>query len=373
ENGGVVARLGGDEFAIVIDGIDLAERAQALCERIVSALGKIALSGGARHLRITCGIGVAIYPKDCQSADELLSDADLALDRAKAAGCGKALLFDRAFRDEFEARLSLEADLERGLELGEFELYYQPQVDLDDGRLVGAEALLRWHHPKRGITQPVDFIRVLNACSVSDAAALWVMETACRQGALWQQKGRGIRIAVNLSPSQLRSDDFVANLKTVLRKTGFLPALLELEITENILLSDDARILEIFHEIQHLGVNVAFDDYGTGYASLSYLKRFSFDRLKIDRTFVQELQEGSDDAAIVASTIGLSKMLGLTVVAEGIEERATLELLRRMGCQEGQGFYFSQPIPATEFERRYLSSDAPLTLFTSEHSAANAT
>jgi diguanylate cyclase (GGDEF)-like protein/PAS domain S-box-containing protein len=370
ETGGMVARLGGDEFAIVIKGVNLAQRAENLCKKINAAFGKIVLSGGERQFRATCGIGIAIYPRDCGSTNELLANADLALRRAKAAGRGKHVLFQHAIRAEFEARLSLEAELERAAELGEFELFYQPQIDLTDGRLLGAEALLRWRHPERGLLAPADFISVLNASSISSVVGQWVLETACRQGYLWQQKGRGIRIAVNLAASQLQSNDFVNTLTTALRETRFLPALLELEITEDTLLGDDEQLIDIFRDIQNLGVSVAFDDYGTGYANLSYLKKFSFDTLKIDRSFVRELREGSDDAAIVASTIDLSKLLGLAVVAEGIEDRATADLLRKMGCGQGQGYYFSRPIPSAEFERKYFSKEPLLSVVKSAATAA---
>ena len=370
ETGGMVARIGGDEFAIVIKGVHLAERAESLCKNINAAFGKIALSGGARKVRVTCGIGIAIYPRDCAAADELLANADLALHRAKAEGRGKHVLFEHLIRAEFEARLLLEDELERAAEQGEFELYYQPQIDLANGKLLGAEALLRWKHPQRGLLAPADFISVLNASSVSSTVGRWVLETACRQGNMWQQRGHGLRIAVNLAASQLESNEFVNTLTTVLRETRFLPALLELEITEDILLGDDERLIEIFREIQNLGVNVAFDDYGTGYASLSYLKKFSFDTLKIDRSFVRELREGSDDAAIVASTIDLSKLLGLAVVAEGIEDRATADLLRKMGCDQGQGYYYSRPIPVAEFERKYLLNEPQLSVVKSAATAA---
>jgi diguanylate cyclase (GGDEF)-like protein/PAS domain S-box-containing protein len=370
ETGGLVARIGGDEFAIVIKGVHLAERAETLSKKINAALGKIALSDGARQLRATCGIGIAIYPKDCATADELLANANLALHRAKAEGRGKHVIFEHLIRAEFEARLLLEVELERAAEHGEFELYYQPQIDLASNKLLGAEALLRWRHPQRGLLAPADFISVLNVSSVSSTVGRWVLETACRQGNMWQQRGRGLRIAVNLAASQLESNEFVNTLTAVLRETRFLPALLELEITEDILLGDDERLIEIFREIQNLGVNVAFDDYGTGYASLSYLKKFSFDTLKIDRSFVRELREGSDDAAIVASTIDLSKLLGLAVVAEGIEDRTTADLLHKMGCDQGQGYYYSRPIPVAEFERKYLLNEPTLSVVKSAATAA---
>jgi EAL domain-containing protein (putative c-di-GMP-specific phosphodiesterase class I) len=354
----------------MIKGVNLAARAENLCGKINAAFGNIALSGGERQIRATCGIGIAIYPRDCGSADEILANADLALHSAKVAGRGKQVLFRHEIRAEFEARLRLEAELERAAELGEFELFYQPQIDLNDGKLLGAEALLRWRHPERGLLAPADFIAVLNASSISSAVGRWVLETACRQGYLWQQKGRGIRIAVNLAASQLQSNDFVNTLIAALRETRFLPALLELEITEDTLLGDGEQLIDIFRDIQNLGVNVAFDDYGTGYASLSYLKKFSFDTLKIDRSFVRELCEGSDDAAIVASTIDLSKLLGLAVVAEGIEDRATADLLRKMGCSQGQGYYFSRPVPAAEFERKYFSNERSLSVVKSAATAA---
>jgi len=354
--GDLVARLGGDEFAIVISGNNLAERAKILCEKILLTLNLVPLSIGVPQLRITGCVGVAMYPKDCETADELLANADLALYRAKAAGRGEYVFFDHGIRDELEARLALEDQLERAVELGQFELFYQPQFHLADGKLVGAEALIRWRHPDRGLVLPAEFMPIVNASPISDVVARWVLETACRRGSLWQQMGHNIRVGVNLSPSQLQSDDLATTVVTVLKDTGFSSKLLELEITEDILLRDDERALEIFRQIRDLGIGIAFDDFGTGFASLTYLKKFSFDRLKIDRSFVRDLRVDSDDLAIVASTISLSKSLGLTVVAEGIEDRDTAELLVSLGCEEGQGYYFSRPIPAEEFEKKFLSN-----------------
>ena len=250
------------------------------------AFSQALFSVGARQLHVNVSIGVAVYPKDCGTAEELLGNADLALYQAKAAGRGRYVFFERRIRDELESRLSLEADLGRAVEQDEFELFYQPQVNLEDGRLVGAEALIRWRHPDRGLVLPDDFMPVVNASSISDGIALWVMATACQQGRLWQQKGHDIRLGVNLSPSQFQSGDLAATVGTILRDTGFSPSLLELEVTESILLEDDERALEIFRRIQDLGVSIAFDDFGTGYASLTYLKKFPLDRLKIDKSFV---------------------------------------------------------------------------------------
>jgi diguanylate cyclase (GGDEF)-like protein len=357
EGDGLVARLSGDEFAIAISGDEIMGRADRLSELALLALNKMPISIGGRELSVEVSIGVATYPQHCGNAEELLGNADLALYRAKAIGRGRHVIFNRGIRAELEARLSLEAELARAVKRKEFELFYQPQVSLADGKLLGAEALIRWRHPTRGLVLPGDFIPVANASSLSVGIALWVMQTACRQGRLWQQKGHALRLGVNLSPAQLQAGDLAATAETVLRDTGFSPALLELEVTENILLEDHERARDIFRQIQALGVRIAFDDFGTGYASLTYLKNFPLDRLKIDRSFVRELRVGSDDAAIVGSTITLAKLLGLSVVAEGIEDRATADLLEKMGCEEGQGYHFGRPVPAAEFEQRFLTAE----------------
>jgi diguanylate cyclase (GGDEF)-like protein/PAS domain S-box-containing protein len=356
----LVARLSGDEFAIVIGSVEAAERATTLAERTAMAFSEVPLSVGLRRQALRVSVGVAIL-QDCVTADELLGNAHLALSRAKAGRRGGYVLFERRIREELEARLTLEAELGWAVERNEFELFYQPQVSLIDGGLVGAEALIRWRHPDRGLVLPADFMPVVNASPISDGIAVWVMETACGQGRRWQQKGHNVRLGVNLSPSQLQSGDLAATVGRVLRDTGFAPSLLELEVTEDILLVDDEKALEIFGRIQNLGVRIVLDDFGTGYASLSYLKKFPIDGLKIDKSFVRELQAGSDDAAIVGSTIGLSRQLGLTVIAEGIEERATAQLLASIGCKEGQGYYFGHPMPVAEFEQRFLSNDACMT------------
>ena len=355
DGGGLVARLSGDEFAIVIGGADVAERAKSLAEQISIAFGKIPFAIGERQLRVNASVGVAVYPEHCATADELFGNADLALYRAKTAGRGRHVFFERAIRDELEARSLLEAELRRAVDRKELELFYQPQVSLDDGRLMGAETLIRWRHPVRGLVSPADFMPLVHASSISGRIALWVMETACKQGRAWQQQGHDVRLGVNLSPAQLQSGDLATNVAAVLNDTGYSPFLLELEVTENILLEDDQGALETFNRIQDLGVRIAFDDFGTGYASLTYLKKFPLDRLKIDKSFVSEIRVNSDDAAIVGSTINLGKLLGLSVIAEGIEDLATAEQLKSMGCEEGQGYYFGPPMPAAEFEQRFLA------------------
>jgi EAL domain-containing protein (putative c-di-GMP-specific phosphodiesterase class I) len=264
------------------------------------------------------------------------------------------VIFENGIRQELEARLTLEAELARAVEQNEFELFYQPQVRLTDGALTGAEVLIRWRHPSRGLVSPGEFMPVVNTSSLSDRIAGWVLETACRQGRMWERSGHPVRVAVNLSPSQFQSGDLAISVAEMLKTTGLTPSLLELEVTEDILLLDEERVLDIFQRIRNLGVRIVFDDFGTGYASLSYLKKFPLDGLKIDRSFVFELLADAGDAAIVGSTIGLSRQLGLSVIAEGIENRATADLLVSMGCEEGQGYFFGRPMPAQSFESQFL-------------------
>jgi EAL domain-containing protein (putative c-di-GMP-specific phosphodiesterase class I) len=321
-------------------------------ERIVEAFEHPLLAGSREH-RVKISTGLAIYPEGGSNAEELLSNGHLAFCRAKGPRRGGHVMFDTSMREELEARVTLETELARAVERGEFELFYQPQVHLEDGRLSGAEALIRWRHPLRGLVPPIEFMPVVNSSAISDQIGAWVMETACRQARKWELAGAGIRVGINLSPSQLQSGDLAKAVADMLDTVGLSPSLLELEVTEDILLQDEARVLDTFQRIQNLGVRVVFDDFGTGYASLSYLKKFPLDGLKIDKSFVFDLLTDTDDAAIVNSTVGLSKQLGLSVIAEGIENRASADLLVTMGCEEGQGYFFGKPMPAGDFEAKY--------------------
>ena len=355
----VVARLSGDEFAIAFDCADVTEPVASFAERITRAF-ELPLIAGSRQHRVRISAGVATYPEGGGNADDLLSNSHLALCRAKTAKRGGYLVFENTIRQELENRLTLESELAQAADRGEFELFYQPQIRLVDGALLGAEALIRWRHPVRGYVSPGEFMPVVNTSALSERIANWVMATACKQARSWELSSHNVRVAINLSPSQMQSGDLAHAVSEMLAATGLTPALLELEVTEDILLLDEARVLDIFKRIQELGVRVLFDDFGTGYASLSYLKKFPLDGLKIDRSFVLDLLSDSDDAAIVSSTIGLSKQLGLTVIAEGIENRATADLLVSMGCEEGQGYFFGRPMPADAFERQFLTPPAAL-------------
>jgi diguanylate cyclase (GGDEF)-like protein/PAS domain S-box-containing protein len=354
---GLVARLSGDEFAIAVPTSDIGENLSRFAERIADGFDAPLLAGN-RHLRVKVSIGAAICPGDGRTAEELLSNAHLALSRAKATNRGGHVLFEDSIRRELETRQTLEAELALAAERNEFELFYQPQLHLADGRLIGAEALIRWRHPVRGLVSPAEFMPIVNTSPISERIAEWVLQTACAEGAAWERAGHKLRIGVNLSPSQFESGDLALSVAQVLASTGLSPTSLELEVTEDILLHDEQGALKTFLEIQELGVRLVFDDFGTGFASLSYLKKFPLDGLKIDRSFVLGLLSNADDAAIVSSTIGLSKQLGLSVIAEGIEDRATADFLVRMGCKEGQGYFFGRPMPASEFEAKFLTAPA---------------
>ncbi|AMA59396.1 EAL domain-containing protein [Bradyrhizobium sp. CCGE-LA001] len=352
--GAIVARLSGDEYAVALDCAEIGEPTAEFAERIARAF-EAPLATATRQHRVRISLGVAVYPEGGRNADDLLSNAHLALTKAKLTRRGGHVIFESAIRQELESRLALESELALAADRGEFELFYQPQIRLVDGSLIGAEALIRWRHPVRGYVSPAEFMPVVNSSALSERVANWVMETACRQARAWELSGNDVRVAINLSPSQLQSGDLAHAVAALLDTTGLTPSLLEIEVTEDILLHDESRVLDMFKRIQQLGVRVLFDDFGTGYASLSYLKKFPLDGLKIDRSFVFGLLANSDDAAIVGSTIGLSKQLGLTVVAEGIEDRATADFLVSMGCEEGQGYFFGRPMPAEAFEKQFLT------------------
>jgi diguanylate cyclase (GGDEF)-like protein/PAS domain S-box-containing protein len=350
---GVVARLSGDEFAIAVPCASIAEQVTELSERIACGFDAPLLAGTRQH-RVKISIGVAVYPEGGRTADELLGNGHLALSRAKAIRRGAHVVFESSIRQELEARLTLESGLAVAVERNEFELFYQPQVRLVDGGLIGVEALIRWRHPERGIVSPGEFMPVVNTSPISERIAAWVLDTACRQARTWELAGHSVRVGINLSPSQLQQGDLAASIAERLDATGLTPSLLELEVTEDILLEDEERVLDTFMRIQKLGVRIVFDDFGTGYASLSYLKKFPLDGLKIDRSFVRDLLIDADDATIVNSTVGLSKQLGLSVIAEGIEDRATADFLLSMGCEEGQGYFFGRPMSVADFEGRFV-------------------
>jgi EAL domain-containing protein (putative c-di-GMP-specific phosphodiesterase class I) len=289
-------------------------------------------------------IGHAGYPADGTSGDEVFANADLALYASKSDG-GQIVRFELGMRAKRDAERQLLKELRDACDNREFVLFYQPQVDLRTGRLIGAEALIRWRHPRRGLLPPGAFMEAVHASDISDRVANWVLDDACRQAAVWERAGLRLRIGVNLSPSQMRLD-IGGLVKGALARHGLSPELIDLEVTENILLADEDAIIGVLKQLRQLGVHLAFDDFGTGFASLTHLKTMPIDRIKIDRSFVQDLTRDSQGAVIVQSIIHMAHALDLEVIAEGIEDPDAVAMLKLIGCDEGQGYLFGRPMPA---------------------------
>ncbi|MGO4571009.1 putative bifunctional diguanylate cyclase/phosphodiesterase [Microvirga sp. 2TAF3] len=342
--GDVVARLGGDEFAVLQVAVSEPHDCAVLAMRIVESLGAPYEIDG-QEIVIGTSVGIALAPEGSMTPDQLLKHADLALYRAKAVGRGTFRFFEPEMDAELQARRVLEVDLRKALVNREFELFYQPQVDIRKEQISGYEALLRWRHPERGIVSPGEFIPVAEDIGLISPLGEWVIEEACREAAKWPAS---VKVAVNLSPVQFRNKGLVQCVRQALARSGLSPIRLELEITESVLLQDNDTTLATLHQLRHLGVRIAMDDFGTGYSSLSYLRSFPFDKIKIDQSFVQGLSSRADCLAIVQSITSLGASLGMITVAEGVETEDQFQQLRAAGCNEVQGYYFGRPKPAKE-------------------------
>jgi predicted signal transduction protein with EAL and GGDEF domain len=336
--------LGGDEFAILRVGADAAQGAAALGARLVESLGRPFVLEG-QLINIGTSIGVAMAPGDGLDPDGLLKNADLALYKAKGDGRGTVRFFHTAMDEEVQLRRVLELDMRASLSAGDFELHYQPQMDLATDRIGGFEALVRWRHPVRGMISPAAFIPAAEETGLIVPLGEWVLREACRQAAGWPSD---VRVSVNVSAVQFRHRNLVQVVMSALASAGLDPRRLELEITETVLMQDSELSVRILHQLRALGVSIALDDFGTGYSSLSYLRRFPFDRIKIDRSFVRDLARDAEGAAIVRAIIGLGRSLSIATTAEGVETREQLDILRREGCTEMQGYLLSPPRPAPE-------------------------
>jgi EAL domain-containing protein (putative c-di-GMP-specific phosphodiesterase class I) len=292
----------------------------------------------------SASIGVAFFPEDGATCEQLLKNADTAMYRAKQAGRNQTCFYTEDLKSDALARLKLEADLRRALAQQEFELHYQPRVDLATGRITSAEALIRWRRADRSLVAPGRFIPVAEETGLIVPIGEWVLRTACSQMRLWRDSGHGdMRVAVNLSPRQFRQPDLVERIQSILSETGLDSRSLELEITESVAMHDPASTRTVLDKLHGIGIAVAIDDFGTGYSSLAYLKRFPIDYLKIDRSFVCGLPEDDDDRNIVLAIIALGRSLGLTLIAEGVESEAQRQFLRAHGCHEMQGYLFCRP------------------------------
>ena len=341
----MVARIAGDEFVVLQIAEEPAAQAEALAKRVHAVLGT-SFDIDDQWVSITVSIGVAVAPVDGDEPDELLMNADLALQRAKRDGPGKSRFFERAMDERMRVRHQLEHDMRIGLRERQFELYYQPQLNLRRNEIVAFEALLRWNHPERGIIPPCEFVGLAEDSGFIVQLGDWALRRACEEAASWP---KDIRIAVNLSVAQFRSGHVRQSVISALGASGLAPNRLELEITESILMDDMNDVADILGKLQDIGVGIALDDFGTGFSSLSYLTRIRFDKIKIDKHFIRELGDGPSSAlAVLHSVVALSKSLGIATLAEGIETAEQLEKVRAEGCAEAQGFFVGRPLAAAD-------------------------
>jgi len=345
-----VARLGGDEFMVVVENIGHVNEITTIVEKFLHAFDK-PFTLDQQEVFITASAGISIYPLDDSDIDNLVKNADTAMFRAKAKGGNSYEYFTADMNTQAVERLTLENALRQALARNEFELYYQPRIDLNTEIIVGMEALLRWHHPTLGTISPVKFIPVLEETGLIIPVGEWVLKTACEQTQRWHKMGsKQLRVAVNLSVRQFQQNDLVERFTKIIQASGLDSSQLELEITEGLLVENVSAAIDILQAFHDLGIHISIDDFGTGYSSLSYLKRFPINTLKIDRAFVHDITLDPNDAAITNAIVALAKSLRLSVTAEGIETRPQLNFLRQLNCNEAQGFYFSKPLPSSEFE-----------------------
>jgi diguanylate cyclase (GGDEF)-like protein len=341
-----IARLGGDEFAIVQTESEQPVGSTALAARLIKEISAPYEILG-HQVVIGASVGISVAPDDGADADELLKNADMALYRAKEDGRGAYRFFEAAMDAKMQLRRKLELDLRKAVALGEFELFYQPSVDVQANRLMGLEALIRWRHPERGLVSPTEFIPLAEEIGLITQIGAWVLKQACRQAATWPD---GIRVAVNLSPVQFRGGTVVLDVISALGSSGLSASRLELEITETVLLEDTEATIATLKQLRELGVSIAMDDFGTGYSSLGYLRKFPFDKIKIDQSFIHDLSDRPDSTAIVRAVTGLGSSLGIAITAEGVETEEQLRRLKDEGCTEVQGYLISEPQPARELD-----------------------
>jgi diguanylate cyclase (GGDEF)-like protein len=340
--GEFLARWGGDEFLMLLVSAQIHDDLQALHGRIAAALAEPLLIAG-KQLRVTSSIGAALYPRDGDSIETLLRNADMAMYAAKASGRDAMVYFESHMADTLRSRTALEHDLRLALERAEFEVYYQPRVDVASNAVLGVEALVRWHHPRQGLVSPADFVPVCESTGLICPLGLWVLEQAARQQVAWAAQGHALVVSVNLSARQFLSPDLLGDVQRVLVDTGVNPAQLELEITESVLLGREQGVLAVLRGLADLGPTIALDDFGMGYSNLAYLQHFPIHTLKIDKTFIQDADSNRLLAALIVSLCALMK---LTAVAEGVETQEQLDWVTAQGIAQYQGFLYARPMPA---------------------------
>jgi diguanylate cyclase (GGDEF)-like protein len=337
-----VARLGGDEFAVVQSGVDQPAGATALASRLIKELAEPFTVEG-HQVVIGTSLGISLAPADGRDPDLLLKNADMALYRAKEDGRGTYRFFEPNMDARMQARRTLELDMRKALVIGEFLLNYQPLVDVKTGEINSCEALLRWRHPARGMIPPAEFIPLAEEIGFINQLGLWVLNKACADAQTWPVH---IKLSVNLSVVQFKSGTLVSDVVNALTVSGLAANRLELEITESVLLNDTDATLAILNQLHDLGVHISMDDFGTGYSSLGYLRKFPFDKIKIDQSFIRDLARNPESIAIVRAVAGLANTLGIATTAEGVETEAQLQQVTREGCTEAQGYLFSRPVTA---------------------------
>ena len=356
-----VGRFGGDEFTILIPDVPNIRAVAIIAKRILESISE-QFELDHQEIFVTSSIGISIYPNDGTNAESLLKHADVAMYAAKDKGRSGYYFYNASMNQKTFDKLTMENHLRKAIKRDEFTIYYQPKVEIKTQKLVGAEALLRWNHPKKGLITPSKFIPIAEETGLIKPMGLWGFHAVCKQSMQWQKRGLpAIPIAVNLSAVQFQQRDLTDKIIRILLETGMDPKLLEIEITESTIMQNEEDAGRILLRLKNLGISISIDDFGTGYSSLSYLKRFTLDALKIDRSFIKDLSTDPDDRAITTAIIAMARTLGLKVIAEGVEEKADLKFLMELGCDQAQGFYFSPPIPAEEFVE-YISKSHDLVM-----------
>jgi diguanylate cyclase (GGDEF)-like protein len=355
-----VARVAGDGFLVMLTELNSDNDASQAAERIMKAV-----SAGFNHhgllLNATCSIGISLFPEGGEDCETLIRKADAAMYCAKENGGNRVCFFAEEMSAGAMERLTMENNLRLALERGEFYLDYQPQMEIATGRVTGVEALVRWRHPELGVVPPGEFIRIAEGCGLILPIGEWVLKTACTQIRIWQEKGmQPIPVAVNVSAVQFRQEGFCELISEVLQQTGLAPEFLELELTESLLLSNEDVVFRVLNELKSMGVNLTIDDFGTGYSSLSYLRQFPVTKLKIDRSFINDVARNSSDAAIATAIISMGRHLNLKVIAEGVENEEQLAFLRAQRCDQIQGYYLSKPLSAVELPHRLHLLEIPM-------------
>ncbi|WP_430458547.1 putative bifunctional diguanylate cyclase/phosphodiesterase [Rheinheimera sp.] len=347
----VVARLGGDEFAILLPSLLQAEDAAVVANKLIQHMGAPWNLSDDVEITLGASIGIAVFPDHGDNTTVLLQGADAALYKAKAAGRNTFTFYSDAYTLAARDRLTVEAQLRKAIKAGHLRVFYQPQIDILSGRIMGAEALVRWFDPEQGMISPMRFIPIAEACGLINEIGEFVLTETCRQGQQWLEAGLPkLTLAVNVSPAQFKRFDMRKQVTQVLNDTGFPPRCLELELTESALMENQETVVQVLDDLRGLGIRLAIDDFGTGYSSLAYLKRFPLDVLKIDKKFIDDIPHSKDDMAIATAIIGIAHSLGFKVLAEGVETAQQLEFLKQQRCDQYQGYFCSPPIPADKFQ-----------------------